>query len=51
MGPYFGWEGVGGGVWSIILGEWGEWGWVGHYSGWVGVDGDEWGWMGMSRGG
>ena len=35
---------LGGGGWDIILGEWT---WVGHYFGWVGVGGDErgWGWV------
>ena len=46
MGHCFGWLGVSGGVWGIILGWWGQ---VGHYFGWVGVGGqicwvggDEW---------
>ena len=36
VGHYFGWVGVSGGVWGIILGKWG---WVGHYFGLVGVGG------------
>ena len=34
--------GVDGGVWSIIVGGWG---WVKKCFGWVGVSGDEWGWV------
>ena len=33
---------VDGGVWGIILGGWM---WVGHYFGWVRVDGSEWWWL------
>ena len=49
MGHYVGVSGtlfwVGGGSLGIILGDWGEWGWVGHYFGCVGVSGCEWGWV------
>ena len=36
MGHYFGWVGVSGGGWVIILGGWG---WVGKYFGLVGGKG------------
>ena len=37
---YFGWVGVSGGEWLIILGEWG---WMGHFFGWVRMSGSGWG--------
>ena len=45
---YFGWVGVSGGVWGIILGGWE---WVVKYFVWVGMDGDEGVWVGVSGSG
>ena len=37
MKHYFEWVGVVGDVWGIVLGGWGECGWVDHYFGWLEV--------------